>query len=197
MTQFSAPTTLCGSPHRLARLSLCLALAACANEGLESASATTNNGTTTEDATSDTSGDAPCLADEARAILATHCATCHRPDGIGAKAFADPEDLEALVGRGLVIAGAPDDSPLYTLLVNGAMLDEPYLDRTIDYGHIGPLVMAPDFFYVMGDNRGNSSDSRLHGPLPREQILGKAWVSYWPLANLGLISDSTSYAAER
>lgn len=83
------------------------------------------------------------------------------------------------------------------ILVNGAMLDEPYLDRTIDYGHIGPLVMAPDFFYVMGDNRGNSSDSRLHGPLPRAQILGKAWVSYWPLANLGLISDSTSYAAER
>ncbi len=83
------------------------------------------------------------------------------------------------------------------ILVNGSVLDEPYLDGSIDYGHVGPLVLAPGDFYVLGDNRGNSSDSRLHGPLPRDRILGKAWVSYWPLDDMGLISDSTSYAAEQ
>ena len=117
-----------------------------------------------------------------------------RGDIVVFKAWDQDEDY---IKRVIGVPGDEIEIRGNEILVNGAMLDEPYLDRTIDYGHIGPLVMAPDYFYVMGDNRGNSSDSRLHGPLSREQILGKAWVSYWPLANMGLISDSTSYAAER
>jgi signal peptidase I len=96
------------------------------------------------------------------------------------------------------VIGAPGDEIEISgreVRVNGSVLDEPYLDSSIDYGHIGPLVIAPDQFYVMGDNRGNSSDSRLHGPLDREQVIGKAWVSYWPFDQLGMVSDSTSYAA--
>lgn len=96
------------------------------------------------------------------------------------------------------VIGAPGDEIEISgreVRVNGSVLDEPYLDNSIDYGHIGPLVIAPDQYYVMGDNRGNSSDSRLHGALDRDQVIGKAWLSYWPFDQLGLVSDSTSYAA--
>lgn len=71
--------------------------------------------------------------------------------------------------------------------INGAQLDEPYLDQVV-YGR-DELDLGPDQYYVMGDNRGNSSDSRNHGPLEAENIIGKAWLIYWPVDGIGLIDD--------
>jgi len=79
--------------------------------------------------------------------------------------------------------------------VNGSLLDEPYIHNEPTYGAGETVVLAPGDYYVLGDNRGNSSDSRLHGPLPRDRIIGKAWLTYWPLGELGFVSDSKSYAA--
>lgn len=81
------------------------------------------------------------------------------------------------------------------VLVNGAAVDEPYLRSDSASGSQGPVVLSPDDYYVMGDNRGNSSDSRLHGALNRSRIVGKAWICYWPLKDMGLVSDSSAYAA--
>jgi signal peptidase I len=39
----------------------------------------------------------------------------------------------------------------------------------------------------MGDNRGASNDSRIFGPVPENRVLGRAWVSYWPPDDLGLV----------
>ena len=117
-----------------------------------------------------------------------------RGDIIVFRAWDQQEDF---IKRVIGVPGDEIEIQDRTILVNGSQLDEPYLDQAISYGHIGPLVLPADRYYVMGDNRGNSSDSRLHGPLSQEQILGKAWVSYWPFENLGFVSDSTSYAAPR
>jgi len=78
--------------------------------------------------------------------------------------------------------------------VNGSCMDEPYLDQpTTD--PIGPIVLRADEYYVLGDNRSNSSDSRAYGPLPRDRIVGKAWVTYWPPEDIGLVPNGSSFAS--
>lgn len=65
--------------------------------------------------------------------------------------------------------------------VNGERLDEPYL-RDPDYEHpdFGPLEVPAGAYFVMGDNRASSQDSRFFGPIPGEDIVGRAFVIIWP-----------------
>lgn len=63
--------------------------------------------------------------------------------------------------------------------VDGVLMPEPFGPNPGSY-NAAPLTVGPDEVYVMGDNRNNSSDSHLWGPLRLENIIGKALVSYWP-----------------
>lgn len=96
------------------------------------------------------------------------------------------------------VIGRPGDSISIhdnAVWVNDQRLEELYLDQ-VTTGPTEPTVLGEDEYYVMGDNRGNSSDSRNHGVLLRDHIIGKAWITYWPLKNLGMIPDSSeSYAS--
>jgi signal peptidase I len=70
----------------------------------------------------------------------------------------------------------------------GVTLDEPYLpSQTITFGRAEPLTLGANEFYVMGDNRQASSDSRVWGVLPRKDIVGKAWLRVFPLSEFGII----------
>lgn len=69
--------------------------------------------------------------------------------------------------------------------VNGKPLDERYLQRRGSYT-AAPITLAATEYYVLGDNRDNSNDSHNWGPLPRSNIVGKAWVIYWPIRDWGL-----------
>lgn len=65
------------------------------------------------------------------------------------------------------------------VFVDGRLLPEPFGPNP-SARNFGPLRVPPDTVFVMGDNRNNSSDSRTWGPLPINEIIGKAVISYWP-----------------
>ena len=74
--------------------------------------------------------------------------------------------------------------------VNGQLLDEPYLEfhATYNFPISGQPVRVPDdSYFVLGDNRPNSSDSHLGWFVPVDNLIGKAWVSYWPPAHWGVM----------
>ena len=71
--------------------------------------------------------------------------------------------------------------------VNGEVLDEPYLNETPKARDFGPYEVPEDCYFVMGDNRNNSHDSRFwtNTYVPRSSVLGKALFCYWPLDRIG------------
>lgn len=73
--------------------------------------------------------------------------------------------------------------------VNGIALNEPYINAPPSYS--GNWVVEPDTYFVLGDNRNNSSDSHSWGLLPEDNILGKAFFSYWPPEYWGVIPHYT------
>ncbi|MDX1662796.1 MAG: signal peptidase I [Candidatus Promineifilaceae bacterium] len=70
--------------------------------------------------------------------------------------------------------------------VNGVLLDEPYLEATPTY-RAQSWTVPDDQFFVLGDNRNNSSDSRDWSFLSREEIVGKAWLIYWGVDDWGMV----------
>ncbi len=65
------------------------------------------------------------------------------------------------------------------VMINGQLLDEPYITRA-DRGSMDPLTVGHDAYFVLGDNRRASNDSRDWGTVPSANVVGRAWVSYWP-----------------
>jgi signal peptidase I len=64
-------------------------------------------------------------------------------------------------------------------------LREPYLAGERDQNRYGPFTVPTDSYFVMGDNRAHSSDSRVRGPVHREDIIGKAFLRLWPPGRVG------------
>ncbi|MGH2615027.1 MAG: signal peptidase I [Thermomicrobiales bacterium] len=92
------------------------------------------------------------------------------------------------------IIGLPGDEVTFDnghVFINGVMLDEDYIDdRTrcnASRSDACDVVVPEGSVYVLGDHRSNSSDSRAFGVVPVENIVGKAWLSYWPVDDIGLV----------
>ena len=77
------------------------------------------------------------------------------------------------------------------IYINGDKLEETPKFARILYGDFLTKVPQGEYF-VIGDNRTATTGSHIFGPVPRENIVGKTWLSYWPLHDWGL---SPSYAA--
>jgi signal peptidase I len=90
----------------------------------------------------------------------------------------------ALPGERLLISGG-------FVYINGHKLDEPYLPEAWtqlrDWSPSGPdgTVVPPNSYFVMGDNRNRSQDSRVFGFIGRDRIDGRAWFRIWPLSHAG------------
>lgn len=82
------------------------------------------------------------------------------------------------------------------LYINGRPLEEPWLPEgmRVERCYVCPLTVPPDHYFVLGDNRAGSNDSRHWGPVHRRYIIGRAWLVYWPpdrIRLLGLLPGSS------
>lgn len=77
----------------------------------------------------------------------------------------------------------PISNEQYQLLWEGRQLDHKLGDSMRD--HFGPIVVPPDAYLMMGDNRDRSCDGRYWGPVQKKYLKGKAWVKYWPPSRMG------------
>lgn len=95
------------------------------------------------------------------------------------------------------IIGLPGDTIHTTptdVSVDGVVLNEPFISIASNVTN-ATWKLGPNQFFVMGDNRDNSLDSRYWGPLDKSYIVGKVVVSYWPFNELGLINTYPSVFA--
>lgn len=101
-----------------------------------------------------------------------------KPDGL-------PSPYEDLIKRVIGLPGEVVEASDNQVFVDGEPIDEPYLDPGALTSDFGPEVVPADHVWVMGDNRPNSSDSRVFGAIPIDRIEGEAFLRYWPLSRIG------------
>ena len=94
------------------------------------------------------------------------------------------------------VIGEPGDSVSIReegVFVNGVEIGEPYIHgvRTTQLSDEDTWTVPADRLFVMGDNRLNSTDSRSFGPICIREVVGRAWLRYWPLNTLGILQTPT------
>lgn len=75
-----------------------------------------------------------------------------------------------------------------TVFVDGEALPEPYLQRR-DRSDAPLLTLGEKEYYVIGDNRRNSNDSRSWGAVPEDNIVGRVWLIYWPWDDIHVVDS--------
>lgn len=110
--------------------------------------------------------------------------------------FWPPKDPDkSYVKRIIGLPGETVEMREGKILINGQALSEPYLDPHLaaSRASMAPMHVDEHYYFVMGDNRDNSSDSRIWGLVPEKYIYGKALFRYWPLKDASVISHETDY----
>ncbi len=133
---------------------------------------------------------APLLSDQERIFINKYLyrfEPIHRGDVV---VFWYPLDRSmSFIKRVTGLPGDTIDIRAGELYVNGKNVPEPYVPpRYFDDSNYGPITVPPDEYFVMGDHRDSSNDSRIFGPVPRKFIYGKAVFAYWPFREFGEIS---------
>ncbi len=102
------------------------------------------------------------------------------PPGVN-KSFKD------LVKRVVGLPGETVEGRDGKVLINGTVLPEKYLPAGTLTSDFPPYTVPPKSAWVMGDNRGNSEDSRIFKAIPESTIVGRVFVRIWPLNRLGFL----------
>lgn len=131
----------------------------------------------------------PTLQDQQYILVNRAAYFFHPPSRGDIIVFAYPVDpSQDYIKR---IVGVPGDRVQVNqegvVSVNGVPLHESYVNDTTNPYRPTDMKLGPDQYFVLGDNRGDSSDSRVWGPVPRKNIIGQAWLVYWPLGNFHVL----------
>lgn len=103
--------------------------------------------------------------------------------------FHYPRDPEkSYIKRVIAIPGDSISIDQGNVRVNGKLLREPYVPLQYrDSRSMAEMIVPPDSYFMMGDHRSISSDSREFGPVERSLIYGKAAFIYWPARDVGVV----------
>ncbi|SRR5258708_25915856 len=110
---------------------------------------------------------------------------------------APPDGHDEYIKR---IIGLPGDTVMVAncrVYVNNKLLDEPYLPKEFctnpgTFATEGvKLTVIPNSYFVLGDNRPHSLDSRYIGFINKDKFTGRAWIIYWPVPNAGVVKGIT------
>lgn len=91
-----------------------------------------------------------------------------------------PTMSEMLVKRIVGLPGEIVEIREGIVIIDGRPLPEPF-PHDLSYQTMEPMRLGPLQYFVLGDNRDNSNDSRVFGPVDRSSIVGRVWLRYWPL----------------
>jgi signal peptidase I len=98
------------------------------------------------------------------------------------------DETKSLIKRVIGLPGDTVEIQAGSVVVNSEPLVEPYLDPDyVDSLSFGPVLVPEGHYFVLGDHRDSSNDSRNWGAVPANKIFGKAILRYWPISKFGLI----------
>lgn len=104
--------------------------------------------------------------------------------------FQPPNSQEHYVKRIIGLPGEEIEIRNGGVYINQERVEEPYISVETD-GLFNPTQLSDNEYFVMGDNRQNSMDSRAFGPISSQTIVGKAILVYWPLQEIKSLSSNT------
>lgn len=100
-----------------------------------------------------------------------------------------PSDINAeYIKRVIGLPGETVEIENGLVYINGEPLSEPYILDPPRYT-MKKIEIPQEYYFVLGDNRNNSDDSHIWGPLPQDNIIGKVWLSIWPPSDWGIIPN--------
>lgn len=130
----------------------------------------------------------PNLHTDQRLVVEKVSYRFHGPQRFDIVVLRLPEQGDELLIKRVV--GLPGETVMLRegrVYINGEPLDEPFTGEETRPGRQTEITVPPLHIFVLGDNRNRSNDSRSFGPVPIDNIVGRAWISYWPPEVVGLV----------
>ena len=140
----------------------------------------------------------PTLHDNDLLVASKISYKLHQPQRGDIIVFKPPDEASRdFIKRIIALPGERIRIVSGVVYINDQVLREPYLPERWTYNNNWPAsgqdqLMPSNMYFVMGDNRNHSSDSRTFGPITLDSILGKAEIRIWPLGTVGFFDGKPS-----